>query len=390
MKKVSVFGATGSIGAATIEVLAAYPDRFRVKALVANSSFEKLAECAERVRPEFVAIADKTKYIPLKERLSDTDCIIGAGEEAVMEAAGMEVEVSVHGIVGMKGLKPLLKAIENSDVVAVANKEPLVSAGRIIQQELDKNGTKLVPLDSEHNAVFQVFETANAESIETIILTSSGGPFREMPKAQMVHALPEQALKHPNFIMGAKISIDSATLMNKALEIIEASVLFDKPGDKIEVLIHPEQIIHSMVSYADGSILAQLGSPDMRTPITYALGWPKRLGSPGRKLLWSEIPSLNFEKPDKTKFPSLDMAYTCLQSGEEYCLALNAANEVAVENFLKKKISFGSIFDIIRNTLEELNISRAVDIENVIEQDNYVRQKAQELLSSDNANRIKA
>ena len=350
-KTISILGSTGSIGTSTIDLIKANPEQFKIRAITAGKNVGLLIEQAKALNPEFVVIADDSQYETVKSALSTTNIKVGAGRSAVLEAASIGTDLCMAAIVGVAGLEPVLKAIPNTKALTIANKEPLVAAGELVLNEAKKHNTKILPVDSEHNAIFQVFENHNREQIKKIILTASGGPFRTWSKDQMDCATPEQAIAHPNWTMGAKISVDSANMMNKALEIIEAHYLFDMPATQIDVLIHPQSIIHSMVEYKDGSVLAQLGAPDMRTPIAYALAYPERMATTGKTLDWTALSKLEFEQPDTTRFPSVKMAYDALNAGQAACIGFNAANEIAVEKFLKKEISFGQIIPIVEKGL---------------------------------------
>lgn len=365
MKTISIFGSTGSVGRNTVDLIAQNPARFRVRALTAGRNVAHLIEQAKLLNPEFVAIADAGKYLELKEVLSTTSIRVGAGEDAILEAASLDVDVTMAAIVGFAGLRPLLKSIEHTKVLAIANKEPLVAAGHLVLEKAKQFGTKILPVDSEHSAIFQVLETQNKDQLKKIILTASGGPFREWSFEDMCKATPKEAIAHPTWTMGPKISVDSATLMNKALEIIEAHHLFGVNGNQIDVVFHPQSIVHSMVEYNDGSVLAQLGAPDMRTPIAYALAWPNRMTTTGQTLDWSKLMTLTFTPPDTVKFPALRLAYECLAAGPAACIAFNRANEIAVANFLKDQITFGDILPFIDKALSlaaHKNISSLDDV----------------------------
>lgn len=365
-KTISILGSTGSIGTNTIDLIKADPEQFKVRALTAGKNAELLIEQAKALNPEFVVVADDNQYETVKSALGATKIKVGAGRNAVLEAASMETDLCMAAIVGIAGLEPVLKAIPNTKTLTIANKEPLVAAGELVLSEAKKHNTKILPVDSEHNAIFQVFENQNRDQIKKIILTASGGPFRTWSKDQMNTATPEQAIAHPNWTMGAKISVDSASMMNKALEIIEAHYLFDMPASQIDVLIHPQSIIHSMVEYNDGSVLAQLGAPDMRTPIAYALAYPDRMATTGKTLDWTKLSTLNFEQPDTKKFPALRLAYDCLKNGQAACIGLNAANEIGVEKFLKKEITFGQIMPIVEKGLGFAHGKTVATLEDII------------------------
>lgn len=353
-KMVTLLGSTGSIGTNTIDLIAAHPDQYRVRALTAGKNVPLLAAQAKALQPEFVAIADPALWHDLQSALSGTGITCGAGESAILEAAAMTTDICVAAIVGFAGLKPVLTAIRHAKAVAIANKEPLVAAGRLVLDLAEDFGTKILPVDSEHNAIFQVFENHHRDQIKKIILTASGGPFRTWDSDRIKTATVDQALAHPNWTMGAKISVDSASLMNKALEVIEAHYLFAMPAEQIDVIIHPQSIIHSMVEYRDGSVLAQLGAPDMRTPIAYALAYPDRMPTTGNTLDWEKLSTLQFEKPDRQKFRALQLAYDCLAAGPAHQIALNAANEIAVQKFLDREIAFGDIIPLIEHGLSRV------------------------------------
>ncbi len=381
MKRVTILGATGSVGQSTIKVLQAQPEgTYEIQVLTANSNVELLADQAKALKAKRAVIADESHYAALKELLAGTEIEVAAGQKALLEAALMPADWIMAAIVGMAGLKPLMAAISQGTIVAIANKEPLVAAGDIVLAAVKEAGTTLLPIDSEHNALFQVFEPENKNSIERLILTASGGPFREMSRADMAHVTPDQALAHPNWKMGAKISIDSATMMNKALEIIEAQRLFDVAPNKIEVLVHPQSVVHSMIEYCDGSFLAQMGAADMCTPITNALGWPKRLKSPGQKLDFVTMKRLDFAAVDYERFPFVKMAYECLEDGVGACVAMNAANEVAVAAFLSHKIAFLDIYKIVSNMLENRHRSELNTLNDVLKYDSFVREQTESLI----------
>ena len=361
-RSLTILGSTGSVGVNTIDLIehhnAARAGTYRVEALTASTNVKDLAAQARKLRPAFVAIADDTRYGALKDELSGTTGIeVAAGAAALEEAAARDADWVMASIVGAAGLKPTLAAVRRGATVALANKECLVCAGDLFMTEVRRSGAKLLPVDSEHNAVFQVFETEHPDAIEKITLTASGGPFRTWSAGQMEAATPAQACKHPNWAMGAKISVDSATLMNKGLELIEAQHLFRVAPEKLSVVVHPQSVVHSLVSYVDGSVLAQLGSPDMRTPIAYALGYPARIAAPTRRLDLADLGQLTFEKPDTVRFPCLALAQDALRQQGGTPTILNAANEVAVEAFLARKIGFSGISRIVESTLKTLSYS---------------------------------
>ena len=375
-RSVTVLGSTGSIGCNTIDLISRSPDRFKVEALTANANVAVLAEQARAVRPAFVAVADERAYGALRERLAGTGIEVAAGPQAVVEAAERPAEWVGASIVGAAGLHPALAAIRRGAVVALANKETLVCAGDLIMAEVARSGATLLPVDSEHSAIFQVFDFAQRDSIEKIILTASGGPFRCHDRAAMAHITPAQAVAHPNWRMGAKISVDSATMMNKGLEIIEAHHLFALPETRIDVLVHPQSVIHSMVAYVDGSVLAQMGSPDMRTPLAFALGWPSRMPAPAPRLDLAAIATLTFEAPDPERFPALRLARQALQTGGAAPTILNAANEVAVGRFLAGEIGFLDIAESVARTLDALTPAPPGSLEEVMAVDAEARRKA--------------
>lgn len=339
-RSVTILGSTGSIGCSTLDLISRDRERFDLVALTAHRNVTALVAQAREFRPRLAVIADETHYAALKDGLAGTGVEAAAGEAAVEEAAGRPADWVMASIVGAAGLAPTLAAVRRGAHVALANKECLVSAGPLFLAEVRKSGAMLLPVDSEHNAIFQVLDTAQLETVDKIVLTASGGPFRTWSFEEMAKASPAQAVAHPRWDMGAKISVDSATLMNKGLELIEAHYLFPVGEQRLDVIIHPESIIHSMVAYVDGSVLAQLGSPDMRTPIAYALAWPGRMAAPTEKLNLAQIARLTFEEPDLQRFPALSLAREALRAGGAAPTVLNAANEVAVEAFLGGAIGF--------------------------------------------------
>jgi len=355
MKKVSVLGSTGSIGSNTIDLIARDRDQFHVVALTAQSNVDLLAEQARELRPETVVIGDETKFIELKDALSGTGVDVAAGRNAIIDAAKASTDWVMSAIVGAAGLEPTLGAVEQGAVVALANKETLVCAGAFFNDRVEENGATLLPVDSEHNAIYQVFDFDRPHRVSKVILTASGGPFRTRERESLVDVTPAQAVAHPNWSMGAKISVDSATMMNKGLELIEAYHLFPITTDQLDVVVHPQSVVHSMVEYIDGSTLAQLGSPDMRTPIGYALGWPDRLETPSPKLDLVDIGRLEFFAPDYERFQCLKLAKQALERGGGAPAILNAANEVAVAAFLEEKIGFLDIVTIVDETLQSVN-----------------------------------
>ncbi|WP_427450239.1 1-deoxy-D-xylulose-5-phosphate reductoisomerase [Litorimonas sp. WD9-15] len=351
-KRISVLGSTGSIGKNTLDIVRrAEAGAYKIVALTANSSVDIIAEQAEEFHPEFIALADEAKAAELTSRLSDMDVELGFGSEALIEAAKRHADFTMAAIIGSAGLEPTLAAVGQGNHVGLANKECLVCAGETFMKAVKASGATLLPVDSEHNAIFQVLED-DPKGVRRLILTASGGPFREACMERLQSVTREDALNHPVWSMGAKISIDSATLMNKGLELIEASWLFDRPSSEIDVIVHPQSIIHSMVEYLDGSVLSQMGSPDMRTPIAYAMGWPKRIAAPVERLDFAKISGLTFFEPDMEKFPALRLAREALEAGGQAPCVLNAANEQAVAAFLDGKLPFLGIARVVEAALD--------------------------------------
>ncbi len=381
-RTVTVLGATGSVGCNTVDLLARNREIFRVVALTANSNVGLLAEQAHLLEPQLAVIGDPDKRDDLQDALQGTVVEVMAGEAAIIEAASRPADILVAAIVGAAGLRPTLAASRQGSIVAIANKECLVCAGDLVKAEVERSGATLLPVDSEHNAIFQVFETANASEVERLILTASGGPFRTWTRDEMAVATPAQAVAHPNWEMGRKISVDSATLMNKGLELFEAAFLFPVAAEKIEVLVHPQSVVHSMVAYVDGSVLAQLGTPDMRTPIAYTLSWPERMAAPANRLDLAEIGQLSFEKPDLERFPALDLARTALTRGNGSTAILNAANEVAVASFLDERIGFLDIAAVVEETLDRMPAQPIGSLDDFEQLDAEARRVAQTLVKS--------
>lgn len=350
-RKVSVLGSTGSIGASTLGLVAENPDRFEVVALAAGGNAHLLAEQVRRFRPSFAAVSDEGAYCALRDAVGPGATELAAGADAVVEAARRGSDWVMSAITGAAGLAPTLAALERGATVALANKESLVCAGQLIMAAVREHAGAVLPVDSEHNAIFQVFETERRDRIERLILTASGGPFLRACRATMAEATPAAALDHPNWNMGRKVSVDSATMMNKGLELIEAHHLFAMPADAIDIVVHPQSVVHSLVAYDDGSVLAQLGTPDMRTPIAVALAWPGRMAVAGRRLDLTAVARLEFEAPDTERFPALVLAREALAAGGGRPTALNAANEVSVAAFLDGRIGFLNIADIAGETM---------------------------------------
>jgi 1-deoxy-D-xylulose-5-phosphate reductoisomerase len=380
-RRVTILGATGSIGRNTIDLIEREPERFAVDALTANGNAEQLAATAKKVGARLAVVADEGKYADLKRALSGSGIAAAAGASAVVEAAQRPADWVMAGIVGAAGLRATMAAVERGAIVAFANKECLVCAGDLMMRQVAARGALMIPVDSEHNAIFQVFDFDHPEKVERIILTASGGPFRTMDRRQMATVTPKQAVAHPNWDMGAKISVDSATMMNKGLELIEAYHLFALPEERIEILVHPQSIIHSMVAYVDGSVLAQLGTPDMRTPISFALGWPERMVAPSPRLDLAAIGSLTFERPDPVRFPALALAREALKAGGAAPTVLNAANEVAVHAFLADRIGFLQIVQVVETILDRLGREPVASIDDVFAIDAAARKLAAEAMA---------
>ena len=376
---VAILGSTGSIGTQTLDVIDRHSELFEVYALTAHSNIDLLVEQARIYRPEVVAIADERHYKTLREALDGLPIKVFAGADSICQIAAMSpIDTVVTAMVGYSGLLPTVKAIEAGKKIALANKETLVVAGELVTDLALRNRVDIVPIDSEHSAIFQCLVGENENSVEKLILTASGGAFRDTPKDDLRLATAADALRHPTWKMGAKITIDSATMMNKGFEVIEARWLFDIPIDKIEVIIHPQSIVHSMVQFCDGSIKAQLGQPDMRHPIQYALTFPDRLNAQVKRANLADIHQLTFEKPDYKKFRNLGLAYDALRRGGNIPCILNAANEVAVDAFLKGKIGFFAMSDIIEQTISETAFISSPTLDDYIATDREARARSSE------------
>ena len=382
-RRVSILGATGSVGCSTIDLIARKPAAYEIEALTAYRNVDLLAQQARQLGARMAVIGDPARYGDLKAALAGTDVEVAAGEQALIEAADRPADWVMAAIVGAAGLRPTLAAVRRGAIVALANKECLVCAGELMLEQVRNSGATLLPVDSEHNAIFQVFDFDRPEAVERIILTASGGPFLNFDRSAMAKVTPAQAIDHPNWEMGVKISVDSATMMNKGLELIEASYLFPVDGEQIEVLIHPQSVVHSLVAYRDGSVLAQLGAPDMRTPIAYTLGWPKRIETPAPRLDLATIGRLDFQAPDAELFPAIRLARQALQTGGAAPTILNAANEVAVEAFLADRIGFLDIARIVEETLQRLVQSPIGCLDEVDQADADARRMAAGLVGSD-------
>ena len=373
MKSVSILGATGSVGRSTLDLIERNRDRYDVLALTARRDAAGLADAARRVGARRAIVSDDDHYADLRDALSGSGIEAASGEEAVLEAAGAGADWTMAAIVGTAGLRPTMAALRTGGTVALANKEALVSAGAIMTKAATESGARLLPVDSEHNAIFQCFDRANPGSVRRITLTASGGPFRTRTLAEMRLATPSEAVAHPNWSMGAKISVDCATLMNKGLELIEAFHLFPLPQDAFDIVVHPQSVVHSLVEYEDGSGLAQLGAPDMRIPIAFTLAWPERMATPCARLDLVKIGSLSFEAPDPERFPALALARAALQDGGAKPAILNAANEIAVASFLDQGIGFLDIASIAGETLQCYDPPAPATIEEVLEVDREAR-----------------
>jgi 1-deoxy-D-xylulose-5-phosphate reductoisomerase len=376
MKTITVLGSTGSIGTQTVELLAADPGHYRVRALVGGRNATLLAEQARRLGAERAVISDPSHHAQLMQALAGSGIDTACGDAAVVEAAALDADWTMAAITGAAGLLSTLAAIRRGGVVALANKEALVCAGEVMVAAVRSHGATLLPVDSEHNAIFQAMADGNRAAVEKIVLTASGGPFRTASLDEMARALPEAALRHPVWSMGAKISIDSATLMNKGLELIEAARLFDLASDRIGVLVHPQSVIHGLVYYRDGSVLAQLGSPDMRVPIAHTLAWPGRIATPAPRLDLAALARLDFAEPDTERFPALRLAREALQAGGGAPTILSAANEVAVEAFLQRRIGFLDIAAVVEMVIDEMGAPPAPSLDAVLDLDAAARKAA--------------
>ena len=382
MKKVTILGATGSIGKSTLDLVRRNPERFQVATLTAATNVEALAEIARSTRASRAVIANEGRLPELRSLLAGTSCAPAAGERALIEAAAGEADLVIAAIVGCAGLEPVMAAVNAGRTVALANKEALVTAGALMTEAAKTSGATLLPVDSEHNAIFQCLAGSTVEDVARIILTASGGPFRTASEEMMRTVSPAEAVAHPNWSMGAKISVDSATLMNKGLELIEAHYLFGLPSEQIDVVVHPQSVIHSMVEFVDGSVLAQLGSPDMRIPIAYALAWPNRMPTPAQRLDLAAIGSLDFEQPDLERFPALRLAREALETGGAAPIVLNAANEVAVASFLDGAIPFPDIARTVQEALNEASYDAPRSIGDVLQIDGMTRKSAQAMMKA--------
>ncbi len=381
-KRVSVLGSTGTIGQHTCDLLALHPDRFETVALTANRNVQKLASLAVALKAEYAAVGDERLEPELRRHLEGTGIECGAGPSALVEAGARSADLIMASIVGSAGLAPTVAALHQGTTVALANKECLVSAGAFFMKERARCGTTLIPVDSEHSAVFQSLDALDCKHVEKIVLTASGGPFRTWTEAQIAAARPEDALKHPNWTMGQKITIDSATMMNKGLELIEAFHLFEVRADQLSAVIHPQSIIHALVYYSDGSVIAQASLPDMRTPIAYSLAWPARLEADFKRLDLAAAGTLTFEDTDETRFPALRLAKESLKEGGIAPTVLNAANEIAVEAFLNRLTSFPGIAALVERTLNKAASTLSNVIPDSLEAVMYIDARAREIAKS--------
>ena len=382
-RKISILGATGSIGKSTLDLVEREPERFEVVAVTACSKAEALADIARRTGAKLAVIADESRLRDLEELLAGTTCRVAAGEAALCEAAAGEADLIIAAIVGCAGLRSVMAAVDAGKTVALANKEALVTAGQIMTRVAQASGATLLPVDSEHNAIFQCLAGSRIEDVSRIILTASGGPFRTAPAELIAAATPAQACAHPNWSMGAKISVDSATLMNKGLELIEARYLFGLPSDRIDIVVHPQSVVHSLVEFVDGSVLAQLGAPDMRIPIAYALAWPERMATPAGRLDLAAVSRLDFETPDLRRFPALRLAREALEAGGAAPIVLNAANEVAVAGFLGGALRFPDIANFVEQALASTAFAAPTSIADVLEIDRATRSRVEALMSEE-------
>ena len=382
-RQIALLGSTGSIGTQALDVVRDNPDRFEVYALVARRNVELLARQAREFRPEMVVIADEQQYAPLKEALADLPMKVWAGADAIADVVQMEpVDMVLTAVVGYAGLRPTLAALEAGKAVALANKETLVVAGELVTATARRAGAPILPVDSEHSAIFQCLSGQDAQAVEKVILTASGGPFRTTPREELATVTPTEALRHPNWSMGAKVTIDSASMMNKGFEMIEARWLFGLPPERIEVVVHPQSVIHSMVQFADGAVMAQLGMPDMHLPIAYALAYPHRLRSDAPRLDFARLATLTFEAPDRERFPNLTYAFDAIRRGGNMPCILNAADEVAVDAFLCGRIGFLAMSDLIAETMARTPFIATPTYDDYVQTDAEARRIAMEMISS--------
>ena len=381
-RQIAILGSTGSIGTQTLQVVEEHPDKFEVYAITANTRVDELIQQARKFMPEAVVIADDTKYLKLKEALSDLPIKVYGGYESICQIVESKpIDIVVTAMVGFSGLRPTINAIKAGKAIALANKETMVVAGELINALAMEYQTPILPVDSEHSAIFQCLAGEMHNKVEKLILTASGGPFRTFTKEQLEHVTRQQALKHPNWSMGAKITIDSASMMNKGFEVMEAKWLFGVGAEDIEVVVHPQSVIHSMVQFADGAIKAQLGTPDMRLPIMYALTYPTRLSSSFERIDWNTLKELTFEKPNLELFPNLRHAYTALAEGGNIPCVVNAANEICVAAFLEERIKFTDMPKLIERAMEKATYILKPTLDDYLETDRQIREMVKEWIN---------
>ena len=380
-KKITIFGSTGSIGESTLDIIKNHPDKYEVIGLTANRNYKKLLEQVDCFKPKIISLNNSDSFNKFNELNKDKNLKVVNGHDSYEEILDFNTDLVMAAISGSAGLMPVVASIKKGVHIALANKESLVCSGSLITSMARLNNVKILPVDSEHNAIYQVLDSRNKSKISRLILTASGGPFLNKEIKELDNVKPEEAIKHPNWSMGKKISIDSATMMNKGLELIEASYLFDIPEKQIDVIIHPESIIHSCVEYMDGSMLSQMGNPDMRTPISFTLAYPDRIKTNVEKLNLCDVEKLTFFKPDFEKYPCLELAYHSLKLKKSAPTTLNAANEIAVDAFLKEKIKFLSIPKVVEKTLNKTSISEINSIKDVIDIDRESRKVATDLIN---------
>ncbi|MGI8706226.1 MAG: 1-deoxy-D-xylulose-5-phosphate reductoisomerase [Sphingomicrobium sp.] len=379
-RRISILGATGSIGRSTLDLVERSPERFEVVALTAQTNVEALADAARRTGAKLAVIADSSRFGELRDKLGGSTCKAASGADGLFEAAAGDADWVMAAIVGCAGLVPTMAAIEAGKTVALANKEALVTAGSLMTDAAERSGAVLLPVDSEHNAIFQCLAGSRREDVSRLVLTASGGPFHESSLEQMRSATPAQAIAHPRWSMGAKISVDSATLMNKGLELIEAHHLFGLESSRIDIVVHPQSVVHSLVEFVDGSLLAQLGTADMRIPIAYALAWPERMETPAERLSLTDIGRLDFQAPDPHRFPALRLARGALERGGGAAVVLNAANEVAVEAFLEGRIGFCDISRLVEQALDKIDVPVPASVADVVALDQETRQHSDSMI----------
>ena len=380
-RRIAILGATGSVGRSTLDLVERSPERFEVVALTAQRNVDALAEAARRTGARLAVVADESCFADLADKLEGSGCRAAAGAEGLIEAAAGDADWVMAAIVGCAGLVPTMAAIEAGKTVALANKEALVTAGTLMTGAATRSGATLLPVDSEHNAIFQCLAGSRGADVARLVLTASGGPFLNASLDQMRAASPAQAVAHPRWSMGAKISVDSATLMNKGLELIEAHHLFGLASDRIDIVVHPQSVVHSLVEFVDGSLLAQLGSADMRIPIAFTLAWPERMETPAERLSLTDIARLDFEAPDMQRFPALRIAREALERGGSAAIVLNAANEVAVEAFLNGRIGFCDIVRLVEEALAQIDAAAPKSVAEVVALDLDVRERARAMIA---------